>query len=468
MRPPAVGAKVDGGRRVVGRAPARRASGADRRFRRRRQRQRVGRGARGARAQGALERQRAADRPRGAWSTGRAAARSSPRRRSPTKGDAARIAALADARRRALAPPTPGRSSRMARSARRAPSPTCAPTARTVWTASQASHRFLNVFAALLELPRDKLRVDLPRRRRLLRHERARRCRGRCGAAVEGGRQAGARAMEPRGRARLGPQGPAAAARARRRRSTPEGRIDAWETEMWVPRATANLRMGAAARRRWPRACAQPVGQSTGLVSQNGDPPYAANAVQGARRTGWGRAAAAVEHPRAGQGRELLRGRELRRRAGGAGAASIRSQFRLRDLADPRGVEVLRRHGAMIGWQARPSPAAHAAARVGARPRHRLHPLQAQRDLRRRSRMEVEVERSSGGIRVRADLLRPRLRPDDQSRCACARRSRATSCRRCRARCTRRSPSTARASPASTGRAIRCCASPRCRGSRSS
>ena len=29
----------------------------------------------------------------------------------------------------------------------------------TVWTASQASHRFLNIFAALVDLPRDKLRV---------------------------------------------------------------------------------------------------------------------------------------------------------------------------------------------------------------------------------------------------------------------------------------------------------------------
>jgi CO/xanthine dehydrogenase Mo-binding subunit len=29
----------------------------------------------------------------------------------------------------------------------------------TVWTASQASHRFLNIFAALVELPREKLRV---------------------------------------------------------------------------------------------------------------------------------------------------------------------------------------------------------------------------------------------------------------------------------------------------------------------
>ena len=60
---------------------------------------------------------------------------------------------------------------------------------------------------------------------------------------------------------------------------TADGRIDAWETEMWVPRATANLEwvpllapLAAGMR--------QPVGQSVGLVSQNGDPPYAANAVK--------------------------------------------------------------------------------------------------------------------------------------------------------------------------------------------
>src|SRR4029077_1660924 len=54
---------------------------------------------------------------------------------------------------------------------------------------------------------------------------------------------------------------------------TAEGRIGAWETEMWLPVATANLEHVPLLA---PQAAglAQPVGQSTGLVTQNGDPPY--------------------------------------------------------------------------------------------------------------------------------------------------------------------------------------------------
>ena len=51
--------------------------------------------------------------------------------------------------------------------------------------------------------------ADLSRRLRLFRHERARGCGRRCRPPVEGHGAAGPRPMEPRGRAWLGPQGPA-------------------------------------------------------------------------------------------------------------------------------------------------------------------------------------------------------------------------------------------------------------------
>ncbi len=87
----------------------------------------------------------------------------------------------------------------------------------TVWSASQGTHRY---HAALCGRGRPAGRQAaraLPRRRRLLRHERPRRRRGRCGAAVQGRRPAGARAVVARRRTRLGPQGPAAGHRDARR-----------------------------------------------------------------------------------------------------------------------------------------------------------------------------------------------------------------------------------------------------------
>ena len=62
--------------------------------------------------------------------------------------------------------------------------------------------------------------LHLPRRLRLLRPQRPRGRRRRRGAARQGGRQAGARAMVARRRARLGPEGPADADRPARRAST--------------------------------------------------------------------------------------------------------------------------------------------------------------------------------------------------------------------------------------------------------
>ena len=79
--------------------------------------------------------------------------------------------------------------------------------------------------------------------------------------------------MVAAGRARLGPKGPPQLL-ALEGSVTGDGRIDAWRTEMWMPKATANLpnmpllALDAA-------GIAQTPGITTGLVSQNGDPPYA-------------------------------------------------------------------------------------------------------------------------------------------------------------------------------------------------
>jgi hypothetical protein len=75
-------------------------------------------------------------------------------------------------------------------------------------------------------------------------------------------------------RARLGSQGPAAAA-GDHRQDGPDASIAAWRTTMWLPRATANL-PNIPLLAPQDAGIEQTMGLSTGLISQNGDPPYAA------------------------------------------------------------------------------------------------------------------------------------------------------------------------------------------------
>jgi CO/xanthine dehydrogenase Mo-binding subunit len=74
-------------------------------------------------------------------------------------------------------------------------------------------------------------------------------------------------------------------------------------------------------------------------------------------------------------------------------------EFRLRDLTDPRGVEVLKRCAALIGWTPRPSPA---TTQVGAKARGRgiayIHYKHNEGYVA--VAMQVEVERASGAIHV--------------------------------------------------------------------
>ena len=187
----------------------------------------------------------------------------------------------------------------------------------TVWTASQASHRFLDTFAALVDLPRDKLRViylDGAGCYGMNGHDDA------AAEAVLLSKAVGKPVRVQWSREdELGwdPKGPPQLLELKAT-LTPDGRIDAWQTDMWVPRATANLEwmpllspLAAGMR--------QPVGpvDRAGVAERR-------SAVRRQRGEGVGAlarpgAAAAIEHPRARQGGELLRGRELRRRAGGQG-----------------------------------------------------------------------------------------------------------------------------------------------------
>jgi len=267
----------------------------------------------------------------------------------------------------------------------------------TVWTASQASHRFLQVFASLVDLPADTLRVvylDGAGCYGMNGHDDA------AADAVLLSKAAGRPVRVQWSREdELGwdPKGPPQLLDLQAT-LTPEGRIDAWETEMWVPRATANLEwipllgpLDAGMR--------QPVGQSTGLVSQNGDPPYGAAAVKVTAH--W-------------LGPAPLRPSNIRAPGKVANCFAVESfvdelaaqarmdplAFRLRDLSDPRGIEVIRRVARMMDWKPGPSPAARSGGGVAAgRGMAYIHYKNNETFVA--VAMEVDVDRASGEIAVR-------------------------------------------------------------------
>jgi nicotinate dehydrogenase subunit B len=131
-----------------------------------------------------------------------------------------------------------------------------------------------------------------------------------------------------------------------------EGRIVAWETEMWLPMTVPGNRPLLAAD---AAAIPQAHGQGAGAISQNGDPPYAASNVRVVVH--W-----LKETP--------LRPSNLRAPGKIANVFAVESfidemaaeagidpvEFRLRGLTDQRAIDVLKRAAEMIGWRSRPSP----------------------------------------------------------------------------------------------------------------
>ena len=173
------------------------------------------------------------------------------------------------------------------------------------------------------------------------------------------------------------------------------GKISAWRTDMWIPKATASLpnmpllALDAAGIEQTP-------GITTGLISQNGDPPYAVPHQE------------VVVHWLA---TSPLRPSNFRAPGKVANCFAVESftdmlaaaakrdavEFRLQALSDPRGVEVIRRAAALIGWQPRPSPSPPATASGrGFAYMHYKH-----NESYVAMAMEVDVDRASGAIKVR-------------------------------------------------------------------
>src|SRR4029078_2410982 len=236
----------------------------------------------------------------------------------------------------------------------------------TIWSSSQATHRFRETIAKALALPKDAVRVvylDGSGCYGMNGHDDAA-----AGAALVS--QEVARPTQT-----LLPRGVAQPVRVQWSREDEhgwdpkappqllslegavgdDGKIAAWRTEMWIPQATAKLpnmpllALDAA-------GIAQTPGLTTGLISQNGDPPYAVAhqdvvvhwLKSSPLRPSNFRAPGKVANCFAVESFTDMLAAAARRDA---------VEFRLQGISDPRGIEGNCRAPALIGWQPRPSPA---------------------------------------------------------------------------------------------------------------
>ncbi len=266
----------------------------------------------------------------------------------------------------------------------------------TIWTASQATHRYQPAYAQMLGLPREQVRLI---------YLDGSGCYGMNGhddVAADAALMSKAVGKPVRVQwtreDELGwdPKGPPQLLELRAALDA-QGHIDAWEAEMWVPLATANL-AHVPLLAPSDAGIAQPVGQMVGLVTQNADPPYRAARVKvtahwlepAPLRPANIRAPGKVANCFAVEAfvDEL------------AAAAKIDPlEFRRRDLADPRGIEVLDRCAALIGWKAAGGERRKSGAIARGRGIAYVHYKHNETYVA--MAMDVEVERKSGEIRVR-------------------------------------------------------------------
>ena len=266
--------------------------------------------------------------------------------------------------------------------------------AATIWTASQATHRYQPAYAQMLGLPRNKVRLV---------YLDGAGCYGMNGhddAAAEAALLSKAVGKPVRVQwshaDELGwdPKGPPQLIELRAALDA-QGGIGAWEAEMWVPIATANL-AHVPLLAPTDAGLPQPPGQSVGLISQNADPPYRAANVK------------VLAH---WHGTSPLRPSNIRAPGKVANSFAVESlvdelaaqakadpvEFRLRGLADARGAEVLRRCATLARWSPRNGPRDTGALMRG---RGISYVHYKHNETYVAIAMEVEVERASGAIRV--------------------------------------------------------------------
>ena len=279
--------------------------------------------------------------------------------------------------------------------------PSCAvadvrPNAATVWTASQGTHDNQITFARFLGLPMDKVRLI---------YLEGSGCYGMNGhedAAADAAilSQAVGRPIRVQWSREdeLGwdPKGPPQLLDITGVVSA-DAHILEWRTDMWIPQTTRGLLniplLG-------PQAAGLDniVGLNTGLISQNGDPPYAADHIQVIVH--WLKDAPLRPAPLRSPGKPANCFAVESFTDELAAAAGIDPmKFRLRGLDNPRGIELIKRVATMMKWQSRPSPGAGRDAAV-ARGRGISYVHYKNSETFVAMGMEVAVERASGKIKV--------------------------------------------------------------------
>jgi CO/xanthine dehydrogenase Mo-binding subunit len=263
----------------------------------------------------------------------------------------------------------------------------------TVWSASQATHKFRDTCAKMLGLPLSAVRIvyldgsgcygmnghdDAAADAALLSRAVGRPVRVQWTREDEHG-------WDPKGPPQLLALDGALDA---------DGRLVAWRTEMWLPKATANLpNMPLLA----PLAAgiAQPVGISTGLISQNGNPPYAVAHQE--VEVHWLKDSPLRPSNIRAPGK-VGNGFAVESFTDELAAAATRDplQFRIAALSDPRGIEVLERAARLINWQTRPSPAPRGGLGRGIAYLHYKN-----NETYVATAIEAGVDRDTGAIRVR-------------------------------------------------------------------
>jgi len=279
--------------------------------------------------------------------------------------------------------------------------PSCAvadvrPEGTTIWTASQGPHGMRANFSRIFGIPEDKLRVIF------LDGSGSYGGNGNDDAAVDAlllsraiGKPVRVQWMREDEHA-WDPKGPPQVLEIRGGLDN-DNRIAAWETHMWLPMNIQGNRPLVSVD---GAGITQPHGQGAGLMSQNGDPPYAASNVR------------VVVH--------YLKGTPLRPsnlRAPGkvanvfavesftdelAAAAGVDAvEFRLRGLTDPRALDVIKGAAEMIGWEGRPSPNRRPINGNVLTGRGFAYARYKQAENYVAIAMEVAVDRNTGKINVR-------------------------------------------------------------------
>ena len=262
----------------------------------------------------------------------------------------------------------------------------------TIWSASQATHKFRETCAKMLELPPAAVRViyldgsgcygmnghdDAAADAALISRVVRRPVRVQWTREDEHG-------WDPKGPPQL---------LALEAALDADGRIAAWKSEMWLPKATANLPnmplLGPQAA-----GIAQPVGITTGLISQNGNPPYAVAHQE--VLVHWLKDSPLRPSNLRAPGK-VANGFAVESFTDELAAAAKRDafEFRLSGLSDSRGIEVLKRAAKMLDWQPRPSPGPGGIGRGIAYLHYKNNETYVA------TAMEAEVDRATGAIRVR-------------------------------------------------------------------